>query len=315
MWTAIQLLVCAIFLAGAAFFVGRFFGKRRYLKLHEEMKALELSFKQMVEEMDLASNHNFRVVEKQSEDLAELLTIADKKILRVNDFLKELDETAADLKRKANVTMNSGEPYDLHADRKFKTEISQTFEQMQQRIGQLSACIEELTQLHCQAQKAGKSAEDDLDMVTLRNLIEDEVTKQISKQLGYLEQQLEPAPLLRNATNDRVVPIRQTGSGFSTRFVTPPESSDKNRGVKEIKEKSSPLVFAEEPRVPKAEMASHPKTDIPDPLPGTPLYEILRLAEEGMTLPQIARKMGMGKGEIELILNIYGSRIKMRNVV
>jgi hypothetical protein len=39
------------------------------------------------------------------------------------------------------------------------------------------------------------------------------------------------------------------------------------------------------------------------------------MAQNGVTLPQIARRMGMGKGEIELILKIYGSEIEMRNVV
>jgi len=34
-----------------------------------------------------------------------------------------------------------------------------------------------------------------------------------------------------------------------------------------------------------------------------------------VAIPQIARILKMGKGEVELIMNIYGSRMNMRKVM
>jgi hypothetical protein len=45
------------------------------------------------------------------------------------------------------------------------------------------------------------------------------------------------------------------------------------------------------------------------------IQEVLRLYSEGVTLPQIARTLNMGKGEIELIIKMYGEGITMRNVI
>jgi hypothetical protein len=312
MWMAIQLTICAVFLALAAYWVGRFFGKRKYLKLHEEMKALEMSFNHLIEEMELASSHNMKVIEKQSEELSELLTIADKKILRVNDFLKELDETAAELKRKANFNNSTIESVHQPGDRKFRQEMNEAIEELQHEIRQFSNRL-----LGIENQPP---AEPKIDFGAIREAIEEEVSRQISRQLDFLEQQLEPASP-PEVFSDRIVPIRPVAkeTGFSTKFVA--RGSDKeNVFAQEKFEQNKELKssnITENVRIPKrkTDLGPEPRSNNPELKPGSPVYEVVKMAEEGVSLPQIARSMGMGKAKIELILKMYGSEINMRNVV
>lgn len=318
MWMAIQLIICATFLVLAAYWVGRFFGKRRYLKLHEEMKALELSFNQLIEEMELASSHNMKVIEKQSEDLAELLNIADKKILRVNDFLSELDETAEELKRKANLSSSINESVSQPGERKFRQELNLAIEELQSEIQEFSRRLTEMENQTVDTVEFAEPAPPDYS--ALRNLIEEEVSRQISRQLDFLEQQLEPAPR-PEPVSERVVPIRpiQKESNFNAKFVA--RSSENELWSVEEPAPSphelKPAAFAERVRVPprKVDLESEPSGNMPELKPGSPVLEVLKLAEEGVSLPQIARTMGMGKAQIELILNMYGTRINVRNVV
>ena len=304
MWTAIQLTVCAIFLAIVAYWVGRFFGKRKYLKLHEEMRALELSFNQLIDEMELASNHNMKVIEKQSEELSELLTIADQKILRVNDFLKELDETAANVKRKNNFNHGNVEQSDFQIERRLRQEFNNAFEEIHLQIREFSAKLQQT-----EARPLPEPAEIDPDQ--LKTLVEEEVSRQISRQLSFLEAQLEPPPA------EKIVPMRATPRDFGTRFVAPPPPNNEPEkmplSVGGLKTANIDSQAKLPPR--KADLGPEPKTIIPELSPGSPVHEVLRLAESGVTLPQIARNMSMGKGEIELILKIYGGRINMRSVV
>jgi len=312
MWMAIQLTICAVFLVMAAYWVGRFFGKRKYLKLHEEMKALELSFNHLIEEMELASNHNMKVIEKQSEELSELLTIADKKILRVNDFLKELDETAAELKRKVSIKNSGIEPVHQPGDRKLRQEINDAIEELQNEIRLFSGRLNSI--------ENQPPVQPKIDFGAIRNAIEEEVSRQISRQLDFLEQQLEP-PSAPEIFSDRVVPIRPASkeTGFNTKFVA--RGLDKeSRSNQEISDPGKELKssnISENLRIPrrKTELGPEPANNAPELKPGSPVYEVVKMAEEGVSLPQIARSMGMGKAQIELILKMYGSGINMRNVV
>ncbi|MEW6708531.1 MAG: hypothetical protein AB1403_01805 [Candidatus Riflebacteria bacterium] len=312
MWIAVQLSVCAIFLVIAAFWIGRFFGKRHYLKLHEEMRALELSFNQLIDEMELASSHNMKVIEKQSEDLSELLTIADKKILRVNDFLKELDETTAGLRKKVNMGIGADAP-DLQSERRLKNEIKQTIETMQNQIRLIAERLQEV-----EDRPMPELGKPEIDYKAIRNVIEEEVTRQVNRQLNFLEQQLEPQA--KPEKSERVIPIRPARENplSSARFIV--KAGEKEEPVIQYSEKITELKPANietTARMPakKTDFDTTIESSLPEPIPGTPVYDVLQMAHKGVTVPQIARSLNMGKGEIELILKIYGARVNMRNVV
>lgn len=307
MWTAIQLAVCVVFLLTVAFWVGRLFGKRRYLKLHEEMKALELSFRQVIDDMELASSHNMKVFEKQSEDLGELLTIADKKILRVNDFLKEMDEACADLRRKSSAGFTPIEPIlNSSADRKFRNEIDEVLDEMSKRIKNMSRRIEAVEE-----EPAAQPVAAQIDYEKIQDMIDQEISRQISDQLSILVQGVTPK-------NDRVVPIRPPAKEIISQASEQKRSLDpiaaSNIGISKVSD-LKPANFDDGIRLPVRKTDLGPELPLPEPPPGSPVYEVLRMVENGVTLPQVARTLSMGRGEIELILKIYGSRINMRSVV
>lgn len=319
MWTAIQLTICVIFLIIVAFWVGRLLGKRKYLKLHEEMKAYELSFNQLVEEMELASNHNLKVLEKQSEDLTDLLTIADKKILRVNDFLKELDEACVDLKRKSTNHLNSKDPSESGVDRKFRQEMGEALNELSERIRNLYDRLQEIEDRPMvQPFEAEPAAQESINYALIRDMVDEEVAKQVTKQLTLLEQQMfapiEPAIMPRSEEASKPAETMAMNEYEEMQPQEPPVLSPQLKTRLKSNVELKPAAFEESLRMP-TRGGPELEPSLSDPKPGTPLYDVLKMAEEGITIPQIARSLSMGKGQVELILKMYGSRINMRNVV
>ncbi|GAB4282335.1 MAG: hypothetical protein Kow0029_27850 [Candidatus Rifleibacteriota bacterium] len=316
MWTAVQIAFCILFLIAASFWIGKMIGKRRYLKLHEELKALELSFKQVVDDLELAANHNMAVFEKQSEELRELLTIADKKILSVNDYLKELDEACSELKRKTANSLNSSlESSDIAGNRKFRQEITESIDYLSEKIENFSSKLKEFENDLVKAVSPQK-----IDYKKIRSMIDEEVARQVSKQLSVFDKAFES--ISPSFGNDRVVPIRSVSKEPS--FEAPPEFakqqtktesfSNAEKAVSAVP-KLNPANIEDGIRMPTRKAELGPSPELPSAAPGTPVFEVLKMAENGVTLPQIARTMGMGKGEVQLILKLYGSGIKMRSVV
>lgn len=304
MWMAIQLTICVVFLLAVTFYVGRFFGKRKYLKLHEEMKALELSFNQVVEEMELASSHNLKVLEKQSEELSELLTVADKKILQINDFLSELDFSTKNLKKsgkKAGPAMP-----DPVVERKMKKELSELSDNISRQIEILESQIFQVAQSIRENHR--QPSDDFVSSSEIKSLIEQEVTRQVSRQLQVFEQQSYAV-----SPDSEMDSFRTKSKSDAQKKVSIPKRIAKavaeNGKIAELRTSR----FADNIKMPKGDRNS--ELQMPKPPVGSPVHEVLEMAQNGVTLPQIARRMGMGKGEIELILKIYGSEIEMRNVV
>jgi hypothetical protein len=296
MWTAMQLTICGLFILAGAFWLGRFFGKRKYLKLYEEMKALELSFNQLVDEMELASQHNMQVFTKQSEDLSELLNIADKKILQVNDYLQELDNSSDELKRKS-IGKNNSPMADPAIERRLRHELKQIADELSKDIELLESQVVQVARAVKEEQQAQPPVS--VDYGKIRYLIEEEVAHQVGKQLAFLEQEAFAPP--------QKLPARPT----TNEPLTLKADSNRPGNIAELKKTR----FVEEIKIP----GRHSDKDLreaPPKLPASsPVHDVLRMAENGVTLPQIARTLGMGKGEIELILKIYGSRLNVRNVV
>ena len=139
MWTVLQIAICIIFLLLAAFFAGKKLGKRHFLKLQNEMQDLELSFKHLIDDIEMVSNHNLKALEGQSTILKELLTIADKKCLYANDLLQEID-VGVDALRKRNLNpANALASIDQGLDKRFRKEVQDTLEEMLTKIIFLNA--------------------------------------------------------------------------------------------------------------------------------------------------------------------------------
>ncbi len=303
MWTVMQIGVCLVFLVLAAFWIGRKLGQRRFYQMQEEMRALELSFKNLMEDMEMVSAHNMKVLEIRTEEIKELMTIADRKCIYVNDLLKEMDETSASL-RMRNV---GGSPavtnIEAGAERKVLKELQSSLERLLARVADL------------EENQTVFERDDLVDLVRL------EVVKQVRTQV------VETKPVKSETARgeaqhgaavserDRVVPMRPPvrESFADTQYVAELTSVALPKNVKELR-----IAQIDEgarlPAMPK-------KTDLeiekalPRPVAGFPVNEVLDLYENGVTLPQIARTLNMSKSEIELIIKIYGEGINMRKIV
>lgn len=310
MWTALQIAICVIFLLLAAFFAGKKLGQRRFLKLQNEMQALELSFKHLVDDIEMVANHNLKALDGQSTVLKELLTVADQKCLYANDLLKEIDD-GVDALRKRNLNpANALTSIEQGHDKRFRKEVQDTLEEMLKKIVALNSRVAEL--------EAHEIQEVTVDPELVRGLVNQEVSRHLkaldadfdrnetstAAQRGRVPERTVEKPV------ERPVPIRSVSrESFAVAQPMPMRAGS----VKELK----PAAIEESVRFPAAVKKSDlvVESNLPRPAAGYPVNEVLKLYSEGVTLPQIARTLNMGKGEIELILKIYGEGINMRNVI
>lgn len=274
MWTVLQIAVCVVFLLLAAFFAGKKLGQRKFIKLNDEMQALELSFKHLVDDIEMVANHNLKALDGQSSMLKELLTVADKKCLYANDLLKEIDEGVDSLRKRNLNPANALTSIDQGHDKRFRKEVKDTFEELLKKLVSLNTRVGEL--------EANAPA---LDPEELRDL----VNKELTRHLKALD-----ADFDRNEKPAQSMPARPAN-------------------IKELKPASIDGTVRFPSAVKKTDLVI--ESNLPRPALAYPVNEVLKLFSEGVTLPQIARTLNMGKGEIELILKIYGEGITMRNVI
>ncbi|MDD3146488.1 MAG: hypothetical protein PHD82_04220 [Candidatus Riflebacteria bacterium] len=315
MWVALQIGVCLIFLLLAAFWAGKKIGQRRFFKLEEDMKALELSFKHLVEDIEMVSSHNIKALDGQCNVLKELLNIADKKCLFAGDLLKEIDEGIDSLRKRNLNPANALTSIDQGHDKRFRKEVQDTLEEMLKKIVALNARLGEL-----------EANESSIDHEEIRAIVDAEMARYLQVLDANFEELPEPAnekiPEMTNGRlNDRSiekpVPLRAISREIPLQSASVPTSaSTVARAPVQFKE-MRPATVDESVRLPvtakKADMHNSASNK------GIPanftIQEVLRLYSEGVTLPQIARTLNMGKGEIELIIKMYGEGITMRNVI
>lgn len=334
----LQVGVCLVFLVLAAFWAGKKLGQRRFFKMEEELKALELSFKHLAEDIEMVASHNIKALDGQCKDLKELLTIADKKCLYANDLLKEVDEGVEALRKRNLNPANALTSIDQGLDKRFRKEVQDTLEEMLKKIVSMNNRISEL-----------EENETSVGPEELRSLIDSELTRylellempqqrhesvakpaagryvdrvaELPASARYFEaaadrpadklseKPLEKSPILRSVTRE---PMPSPSS--ATVVATPHAAAKAPVPIKELRS----TLIDEVVRFPSAVKKTDLGRNIPFAPPSEPNYvvrEVLRQYSEGITLPQIARELSMGKGEIELILKIHGEGIKMRNVI
>lgn len=310
MWTVVQIAVVIIFLLVAAFALGKKLGQRQFNKIQQEMKDLELYFKSLMDDMEMVAEHNMKVLETSSSDIRELLNIADKKCLYANDLLKEIDE-GVDALKKRNLGVTS---IDSAADKKFRKEVHEALSELLKKVVALNERVRELEM----AEQTDRS--DDLSAM---------VTAEVSRQLNAgLMCEIEPRQsetrLVASAgaghversperASERVIPLKPpVRESFAPGLIQSEKVSSMPRSsfASELKMASS----AESVRIAPVKKTDLEKTPRIAP-PGSPVHRVLELFNEGVTIPQIARTLNMGKGEIELILKIYGESEEMRKIM
>lgn len=398
-WTVVQVGFILVVLLLACFFVGKKIGERRFARVHEEMKALEKSFNHLLEQMELVSGHNLKVLETKTEELRDMLHAADKKCLYANDLLSEIETARREWQSRLAAQSATSGPGAFH-EKKLRMEMQGWFEQVQGKILILERRLDELERASrvgllrkvpesLRPMAVGEApavpaadprrgsdppAEGGLGVVSnaLASLVE---------RVSHLAATAAPAdgapaagvigspgpmaaaPMTTaGASTGRSAPVAPAASPSSV-DSTMGSASPRTRvglsglaaGDKVIKFKAReeppasvaeipPLVADDEipasarldatdelspPPPPTAAVAPaaspaapawaaeppSPPDGLPLPEPGTPFHDVLQLARQGVSIPQIARMLNIGKGEVELIMNIYGARSPMRKVL
>ena len=334
----LQVGVCLVFLVLVAFWTGRKLGQRRFFKMEEEIKALELSFKHLAEDIEMVASHNIKALDGQCNVLKELLTVADKKCLYANDLLKEVDEGIEALRKRNLNPANALANIDQGLDKRFRKEVQDTLEEMLKKIVSMNKRISELEENDTPVGPEELRALIDSELTRYLELLEipqprhEPVVKPVVGRYAdrvaelpasarffeasadrpadkLLEKPLEKSPILRSLAREPLV-----AASSATMVATPPVPGRVPAPIKELRS----TVIDEVVRFP----AVVKKTDLGRNIPCAPasepnyvVREVLRQYSEGISLPQIARDLNMGKGEIELILKIHGEGIKMRNVI
>lgn len=317
MWTILQVAVCLVFLLISAFWIGKKIGQRRFYKVQEEMKSLELYFKHLMEDMEMVANHNMKVLESSTTELKELMEVADKKCFFANDLLKEIDDGIEGIRRR-NLSGTAGvTSIESAGDKKFRKEVHVALEQLLTKLVKLSARVEELE---------GESA--DLIPATSIDELVEIVKVEVARQLNSFRQEKDKADeaaklsainIEKNMEKtierhlERVIPIKPARETF----VNGVAAGEKSVAVLRPASISglNAAVVDEKVRIPGVIKKTDLEKAAPMPPLGFPVKEVLELFSQGITLPQIARTLNMGKGEIELILKIYGESVKMRKIM
>jgi hypothetical protein len=313
MWMILQIAVCVTFLLIAAFWTGKKIGQRRFYKIQEEMKALELYYKHLMEDMEMVSNHNMKVLETSTAELKELLAIADKKCLYANDLLKEIDDGNESLKRR-NLGTTPVTSIDSGADKKFRREVQEALEELLKKLIKLS---DRVTDLELESPRQLPSPQE------LGELVCDEISRQlrVARAESGFERSVvhhdseKAAEKVPDKNADRIVPLKAARENFVAGHAAVEKmvmtSAARMPNVAEFKAAS----IEEKIRTPVPVKKTDLEKTVPVPPAGSPVNEVLRLYSQGVTLPQIARTLNMGKGEIELILKLYGQNINMRKIM
>ncbi|HEY9071378.1 MAG TPA: hypothetical protein VIV61_14060, partial [Candidatus Ozemobacteraceae bacterium] len=145
MWIAIQILTCVTIVLAACFIVGKKIGQRRFLKMQEEMRALEKAFNQLLEQMELVSGHNLKVLDAKTQELRELLNVADKKCLYANDLMKEVDDMKRELQNH-NRNAAIAPPASPLGELKIRRELQEMIDETNAQVRNITLRIQQLEQ-------------------------------------------------------------------------------------------------------------------------------------------------------------------------
>lgn len=372
MWTVVQVGFCLGVLLLVCFLLGRKIGARGLSKMHEEMKALETSFNHLLEQMELVSGHNLKVLETKTEELRDMLHAADKKCLYANDLLQEIENARRDLQNRLSTQLTSP-PANLH-EKKIRLEIQELLEEVHAKIRLLERRLETLEHADRQSLLGGlveplrilatgggamtappvaspgarfpgaaspgatpgsenvipfKQREEPVPGVArgsvrregTRGLMAGEVPEPGSAEVfgadGFVPGWSAPGTAFQAG-----LPVQPQVTVVQAAQAQPHTGPGPGPGPEALAaeaeaEVGGPTAPGQPPRTTGVAPgpAPCPETGLPLPEPGTPFHDVLKLAGQGVSIPQIARVLHMGKGEVELIMNIYGGRLHMRKVL
>lgn len=289
----LQVVVLFILVLATAFFAGKKIGQRRHNKVLEQMKLLEKKYDHMLDDMSKTSLTCSEIIEKKTTKLIDLLEIIDQKCLYADDVIANLEEASNETKMQSGIAKRIVEKPKQNivseADDKFKTELKEALSTMYSRIMDIENSLKNIKS------RLGKLEAPEVIEKTQEDkisLLEQELHNVI-KSVGAIENSIDKSLEIDGSS--------EVSNNFENFRETPPLSELKHQEPKIPNYTSS--------TIPNSKIA---KTEVtPDQYASidSTVREVLEQLEDGTTIPQIARNIGIGKGEIDLIINIYGNSI------
>ncbi len=317
MWIAIQILTCVTIILAACFLVGKKVGQRRFLKMQEEMRALEKAFNQLLEQMELVSGHNLKVLDTKTQELRELLNVADKKCLYANDLMKEVDDMKRELQNH-NRTAAIVPPASPLGELKIRRELQEMIDETNAQVRNITLRIQQLEQDRTEIV-------DQLDRLLLAERVRPE-----SRQSFPPEPAAPAHPRTETAgpvpPTQPAAPRTFAASDWQTAQPEPPAAMPEPAPFPGVSfpaaELPSPAPELRQTAINDADIidrirlrhlpedtferaAMHPGMDAQE---YEAFKQVLQLRDQGYSIPQIARQLRMSKGEIELLMKFYELR-------
>ncbi len=287
MLQVLQLFSCGLFTLAICFYFGKRWGERKFLKMKEEMKAYETAFTQLIEQMEMVSKHNLKVLETKTEDLRELIPVLDKKLLYADDLMRELENTKTEVSRPGKLKLEA--PSDL----KLRREMQELISSLRGRLEDLESRLEVMENIEHERGPIGQMPARDGNYPPPggdSKWMDPKIARNGELFEGAYGEKLE----MNGSTGEKIVRLPEKIQIAKAKFIAENISKLHSSAVMES---ACPSKLRHEP-----------------PRPGTVLHEVLALQDKGIPLPQIARRMNMALGEVEVIMNIYGAKPSMRKI-
>ena len=292
--------------------------KHRMTTLQKNIDDLEKSFRFLSEEIETTADLNIKTMEEKIESMRELLTIADKKCIFVQDLLDAIDNGAKTLKER-NISFGAqivNSPIDeekilgiletkinaLAND--YKNEIDSFNRHLGYLNNRVTALEDKLSDDFKVSTGTDKELKDEIssikkDISNLENSISETVTNEISKQLSVFEGFSEIA-------EDAIEADQINSMGENNMFTS-------ENNVTELFPK-----FVDAPNNHKVDS----DLKVPDNLnieyypKGKELVvkEIMEKYEQGISIPQIASELKMCRSEIQLIIKMNKRLLESQKV-
>ncbi|MBF0498771.1 MAG: hypothetical protein HQM09_01450 [Candidatus Riflebacteria bacterium] len=277
-WIVLEIGVCMAFLMITCLWVGKRLGQHRIMKMQDEMRALELTLSQLIDQMELVSGHNLQVMEAKTAEMHELLPIIDKKLLHAHDIMTAIEEI-----KRPSPAINSVWPIPSNQ-------------------------ASDISKLPIADPGLRRDLEEIRTSVSTRQMSFDTRFSRIEERLTSLT-----ADMARiQETMDEFE--RLATLSLETVSVEPPALETPEPNIDSISSSPASNSSIMKPTgVTVVDSIIPVLTTLPtahEPLPGSPTHEVLELFKKGITTPQIARILKMGHGEVELIMNIFGQKAR-----
>ncbi len=257
--------------------------------MQQQLEALELAFKQVLDQLELAANHNIKVMSSKSQECKDLLPIIDQKILHVTDLMAE----ASEIHRELPVGVKG-----LHQEVATGVKLRRD---LQDLLGCIDDRISALRELQAGCDERHRE---------LSRLLANAATVNVAVDKIVPFKMRDEAPVTTNTMTGAMAAMTRAAGVPSV--PTPPVMASVNMTPRSLAAVSVPSTPAPSP------MAAPPAIDIdlPIDLPDDDTHhrKVLDLHAQGVTSPQIANQLKMPRGEVQLILQLYGQTAHLRRV-